>query len=131
MTTTNEGNRMNLNKDQIPPRIELPNVIKHHAIPSTTVIATKSIQEAVERLAELKRQEATIQKLIKMERAIIEPYMGDALELLDMQGNELATWKWNKDSIVLDEDLLRENFPEEYALCLIKKDGNRSFKIKV
>lgn len=120
-----------LNKDQTAPHVLLPNVIKVPALPKTAVIATKTVEDAVMRLAELKRQEKTLKKLIDAERAIIEPYMGDAVELLDPIGNELVTWRYDADRQDLDKEALKLNFADVYYACTTTVKGSRKLVVKV
>lgn len=107
------------------------NTIKLPGILKTQIVATKPINNRLEELRELKRQKKTLEKLIDSAQTEIEDFMGDALELLDARGNEIATWKYNKDGITLSKELVELNYPDVYTACLVKKDGDRKFVIKI
>ena len=89
-----------------------PEVVERH----------KKLKTLVEAQKELERQTGKLVEEIKLT-------MGDAEAIVDNGGN-LFTWKSSKSSLRVDNDKLRELFPDVYNKCLKEVSGGRRFLIK-
>ena len=110
-----------------------PQIVTHVettvAILTTDLIATPNILEVVKWAKVHKQQMDNAKKVYEEACKIIKEFMISAETLVSPDGARIATYKQQKDRILLDTDLLKLNFAEEYELCLISKKGNRPFEL--
>lgn len=99
-------------------------------VPDTAAITEDTMLAVYEAVVAIK-QKIEAQKLY-YEKGIdmLKKYMGDSEVLISKDGRRLATWEQQADRIDFKIDLLKQNFPEEYALCCEMKKGNKPFCLK-
>ena len=119
------------------------------AVPDTSAITDDTVVAVYEAVVAMK-QKIEAQKLyLEQGIEILKQYMGESEILISKDGRRLATWKQQYKQ-VLNEDLLKKNFPkefkacckafdidllkekftEEYQLCCESKEANKPFCLK-
>lgn len=100
------------------------------AVPDTSAITDDTVVAVYEAVVAMK-QKIEAQKLyLEQGIEILKQYMGESEILISKDGRRLATWEQQADRIDFKVDLLKKNFPEEYALCCEMKKGNKPFVLK-
>jgi predicted phage-related endonuclease len=97
---------------------------------TNAIVADLDINAAYARAVEMQRQIKALTKMLDAEKTVIKSAMGDALELVDVNGLELATYKFNKDSERVDSKRLMNEYPEVYNQVVELVSGSRVFLIK-
>ncbi len=99
-------------------------------IESKVVIASNEMNDAVEQLRALRKQQKILEVKEKELKDQICKYMGENEELIDKDGLVAITWATIKDSQRLDSDTIKLMYPEIYNDCLTIVSGVRRFVVK-
>jgi hypothetical protein len=97
------------------------------AVSSNDLIATDNIMEVITWAKRHKQQLESAKKLYDEAVEMLKAFMQSRDTLISPDGCKLATWKQQKDRMKLDEDALKLNFADIYAICCETKPGNRPF----
>ena len=118
-------------------------------IPDTAAVSEDTVTELYEAVVAIKQKMEAQKLYFEKGIEILKKYMGDSDVLVSKDGRRLATWKQQYKQ-VLNEDLLKKNFPkefkacckafdidllkekftEEYQLCCESKEANKPFCLK-
>jgi predicted phage-related endonuclease len=97
---------------------------------SEVIVASKKISSVIEALRDISRKVAALQAIEKNLKDEVRGFMGEAVTLMDLDGTFGATWKYNKDSIKVDNEKLELKFPDVYSQVLKTVTGSRVLNIK-
>jgi hypothetical protein len=61
---------------------------------------------------------------------MIQGYMGEASNLVTLDGSVLATWKSAKPTASFDSKLFQSAMPDIYGKFVMQKQGSRRFLVK-
>lgn len=93
-------------------------------------MASQSVEQAISMLrdvkAKIKQLEATEETLATM----VQGYMGEASNLVTMDGSVLATWKSAKPTQSFDAKLFQSAMPDIHSKFIMEKQGSRRFLVK-
>lgn len=109
--------------------VKLSQVIEFPTV-SDSLVANKNIHGAIDRLRDVGRKIKAMQMIQKSLQDELKAYMGNAFILIDIDGTLAATWKYNKDSVKVDDELLQNKFPDIYEKVLKTVAGSRVFNVK-
>lgn len=94
------------------------------------LIANSDVMVSYKDAKQLTQQKKTLDNLIVAHTTIIKEYMNDATILLSMSGAEIVTYKYDRDGETLDQDMVKELFPEVWRACQKVRIGARKFVLK-
>ena len=94
----------------------------------TLIQANPAILDTYQTLCTLQAGARRLDEKIEEYRARLQSFMKNHAELR-WEGNTLASWRRNKDSEILDGELVRKTDPALWAKCLKTKKGPRVFKV--
>ena len=93
-------------------------------------MASQSVEQAIMLLkdvkAKIKELEATEETLTTM----VQGYMGEASNLVTLDGSVLATWKSAKPTQSFDAKLFESAMPDLHSKFIMEKQGSRRFLVK-
>jgi len=93
-------------------------------------MASQSVEQAISMLkdvkAKIKELEATEETLTTM----VQGYMGEASNLVTLDGSVLATWKSAKPTQSFDAKLFQSAMPDLHSKFIMEKQGSRRFLVK-
>ena len=96
-----------------------------------TVIADDSVQQAVQRLAEIRAQVKALEaQAEELEKPILEA-LGENSTLMADTGEVLATWKSSKPSRVFDSKRFQAENQDLAGQFMVERPGSRRFLLKV
>lgn len=93
-------------------------------------LATKEVELAISRLADIKSQITALEKKESELTADIQTYMAKYAELVTYDGRILATWKTAKSSKKFSADLFKQAMPDIYNQFVVEQAGSRRFLVK-
>ncbi len=99
-------------------------------IAAHNLLANEQIVSEYEEVKQLMLQMKTLEKALTAKKELIKNYMGRSQVLISVDGEEIATWKYNKDSERLDKDLVKHKYPGIYNELAELVAGSRVFNIK-
>ena len=118
------------NNETLPPEDTSQTKLLYPVSQDMGKMASQSVEQAISLLrdvkAKIKDLEATEEQLVTM----VQGYMGEASNLVTMDGSVLATWKSAKPTQSFDAKLFQSAMPDIHSKFIMEKQGSRRFLVK-
>ncbi len=118
------------NNETLPPEDTSQTKLLYPVSQDMGKMASQSVEQAISMLrdvkAKIKDLEATEEQLVTM----VQGYMGEAANLVTMDGSVLATWKSAKPTQSFDAKLFQSAMPDLHSKFIMEKQGSRRFLVK-
>ena len=118
------------NNETLPPEDTSQTKLLYPVSQDMGKMASQSVEQAISMLrdvkAKIKDLEATEEQLVTM----VQGYMGEASNLVTMDGSVLATWKSAKPTQSFDAKLFQSAMPDIHSKFIMEKQGSRRFLVK-
>jgi predicted phage-related endonuclease len=118
------------NNETLPPEDTSQTKLLYPVSQDMGKMASQSVEQAISMLRDVKAKirdlEATEEQLVTM----VQGYMGEAANLVTMDGSVLATWKSAKPTASFDSKLFQSAMPDIYGKFVMQKQGSRRFLVK-
>jgi predicted phage-related endonuclease len=93
-------------------------------------MASQSVEQAIMLLKDVKAKMSDLEATEEQLKTMIQGYMGEASNLVTLDGSVLATWKSAKPTASFDSKLFQSAMPDIYTKFVMQKQGSRRFLVK-
>jgi predicted phage-related endonuclease len=93
-------------------------------------MASQSVEQAIMLLKDVKAKMSELEATEEQLKTMIQGYMGEASNLVTLDGSVLATWKSAKPTASFDSKLFQSAMPDIYGKFVMQKQGSRRFLVK-
>jgi predicted phage-related endonuclease len=93
-------------------------------------MASQSVEQAIMLLKDVKAKMSELEATEEQLKTMIQGYMGEASNLVTLDGSVLATWKSAKPTASFDSKLFQSAMPDIYGKFVMQTQGSRRFLVK-
>ena len=93
-------------------------------------MASQSVEQAIMLLKDVKAKMSELEATEEQLKTMIQGYMGEASNLVTLDGSVLATWKSAKPTQSFDAKLFQSAMPDIHSKFIMEKQGSRRFLVK-
>jgi predicted phage-related endonuclease len=119
-----------VNGETLPPEDTTQTKLLYPVSTDAGKMASQSVEQAIMYLRDVKAKIKDLEAQKEQLETLVQGYMGEASNLVTMDGSLLATWKSTKPTASFDSKLFQSAMPDIYEKFVMQKQGSRRFLVK-